>query len=291
MADQFQPPSPTTTQQPVTTIDTLHPKESRIIMNTQPLHFKAFLFSVISLLLISTTRGQTATSTISTVVTAKALPDECYKGLGLNGPLPIATPPCVPPAIPKANQAYVWSMATADNNDVWFGTAANVLCLSQDPVNPIPQQTSAYACEFGLSPYAQASGGNLPAIYGDWRSPFIYVYSESTGHLRDMTPSCRSGRLMTTTLGLRAAAVIGDLVLLAGPNLNALRGINVFAFQQSTKQFLGSANLPYSDIRQFTRVIGVSYAGVASLNGTGAVVRWTGTVSPPPCNTCFTYEV
>jgi len=261
-------------------------------MNAQSIiRFTALLFLLVSIVfMFSTASGQTKTSFISSAVIAKAMPDECYKGLGLNGPLPIEKPPCVAPAIAKTNQAYLWSMATANNDDVWFGTAANVLCTAQDPINPVPRQTAGYACEFGLSPYAFASGGNLPAIYGDWRVPLIYLYNESTGQLTDMTPVGPSGLVTATTLGLRAAAVIDDLVLLAGPNLNAVRGINVFAFQESTKRFLGSTNLPFSDIRQFTRVNGVSYAGVASLSGPGAIIRWTGTVSPR-CRSCFTYEI
>jgi len=251
------------------------------------------LLFFISFIAVSTrANGQSATSTIVSTLRAKATPDECYKGLGLNGPLPIAQPPCTAPAIPKVNQAYVWSLATANNNDVWFGTAANVVCTAQNPRNPNPQQTSAYACEFGLSPYAYQSGGFLPDIEGDWRTPYIYLYNESTGQLKDMSPTTRDRRLTATTLGFRAASVIGDLVLLAGPNINISRGINVFAFQASTKQFLGWTTISgFSDIRKFTQVNGVPYAGVANSNGTGSIIRWTGTISPPPCDSCFTYEV
>src|SRR5437870_3988529 len=57
-------------------------------------------------------------------ITRQGASDECYLGLGLNGPPPIAQPPCTSPAIPKVNQGYVWSLAVS-GDDVWFGTTAN----------------------------------------------------------------------------------------------------------------------------------------------------------------------
>ncbi len=55
---------------------------------------------------------------------AKAAPDECFDGIGVDYP---AGPPCATGKA-KVNQAYIWGMAKA-GDDIWFGTMANTHCL------------------------------------------------------------------------------------------------------------------------------------------------------------------
>src|SRR3989442_1504200 len=133
----------------------------------------AAVFSSCLLFFVNSAHAQ---PTINSVLRARAAPDECYKGLGLNGPLPVARPPCTSPAIPKVNEGYVWSLAVK-GDDVWFGTAANPLCLAESwsILVSFPHQTDSWVCEFGLSPYSTAYGNVLPPKAGDYRVPSIYL--------------------------------------------------------------------------------------------------------------------
>lgn len=237
-----------------------------------------------------------AQSTVNLSLTANAVPDECWKGLGLNGPPPVAVPPCSAPVIPKVNQSYVWSLATV-NNHVWFGTTANALCTSEGEIDvvsapgqpPEPFANPSWACEFGDSPYSTEYGGPLPPAFGDLRPPLFYMYNQQSGQVVNMTPYSGGVPVTQNTTGLRAVAAIGDLVLFAGPDLNG--GIDFFAFQDSTQQFLGETNLAgYNDIRIFTQLNGAWYVGVGKTLGGGAVLRWTGSLSAAPCASCFSFE-
>jgi hypothetical protein len=237
-----------------------------------------------------------AQSTVNLNNIANAVPDECWKGLGLNGPPPVAVPPCTAPAIPKVNQSYVWSLTTV-NNHVWFGTTANALCTAGGEVSlvsnpgqtPTPFANASWACEFGESPYSTAYGGPLPPAFGDLRPPLVYMYNQQSGQLTNMTPYPGGVPATQNTTGLRAVAAMGDLVLFGGPDVNG--GIDMFAFQDSTQQFLGQTNLKgYDDIRIFSQLNGIWYAGVGKTLGGGSILRWTGSLSPAPCASCFSFE-
>jgi len=202
---------------------------------------------------------------------AKAAPDECFVGIGDPGnlyPVNPTTQPCSE-GVPKVNQAYVWGLAKSAD-DVWFGTAPNVHCLviggflgMTDPV-----QTDSYVCEFGASQFSPP----VPPMVGDWRPPQIFVYDTAAESLANKTPL---DPLIATTLGIRSAGTVGDVVFLGGPSL--LGGINLFAFNTQTRAYLGSANLPgYDNIRKWLTVNGALYAGV-----TGHVLRWTGSLADP----------
>jgi hypothetical protein len=251
------------------------------------------MFAIALLSFVGVARAQ---PTIQTTLRGKAVPDECYKGLGLNGPPPVAKPPCASPAVPKVNQGYVWSMAAAAD-DVWFGTVPNPLCLTESNSNLLvtnPYQTDSWACEFGDSPYSQKYGGPLPPTVGDYRPPSIFVYNKTSGALTDVTPMQNSAPLTGGTFGFRASGVIGDLVLVAGPAL-ASGGINLFAFQASTRSFLALRTLPgYNNIRRFISFNGVLYAAVGRTGGGGAILRWTGSYSNDSggrCRNCFKFDV
>lgn len=234
-----------------------------------------------------------AQSGLQSVVRAKAAPDECYAGLGLNGPAPVKRPPCALGSIPKVNQGYVWSMVTT-GDDVWFGTAPNPLCLAESGASILvsnPLQTDSWACEFGSSPYSTSYGMPLPPEFGDYRPPSIYVYHRATQTLTDLTPIVRGVPGTSATTGLRAAAIVGDMVFFAGPALSAAGGLNIFAFQISTKKFLGTRTLlQYRNIRRFVEHDGVLYAAVSKNAGGGAILKWTGTPSVA-CLLCFRFEV
>jgi len=213
-------------------------------------------------------------------VVAKAEPDEWFTGIG-ESYVRIDQPPPSPDAIPKVNQDYVWGMTQA-GDDVWFATAANVGtafgALSQLAGGSV--DTSWRVIE-GPNSRNPAIPEVLRPYLGDWRAPRIYQHDTSTGQTLDRTPD---DPLIQRTLGLRSAGANDDVVLLAGPTLFML-GINVFAFDARTGHYLGSSTLhQYNDVRQWVNVNGQLYTGVlrtTSLNGEGAVIRWTGTRSRP----------
>jgi hypothetical protein len=237
---------------------------------------------------------------------AKAVPDECYLALGQN--VRNDFPPCAAGKIPKVNQGYVWSLVDT-GADLWFGTTANPLCTtegtaSSGDIGVTPYQTEAYACEYGVSPYVPP----LPEGLGDFRAPRIYVYNKATKVLTDITPKgpvTAANPLgldsdLRRTIGLRAATRVGNHVIFAGPSLSG--GIAMFAFRIDTKQWVAKQQLPlYLNIRQFLEVDGIVYTTVRTLSGTGAVLRYRGSIpvitpppppqAPPSCGTCFDFEI
>ena len=208
--------------------------------------------------------GATATTTLDAEVLAKAAPDECFDGVG--NPYPPG-PPCAT-GRPKVNQAYVWGLAKSGPS-LWFGTAPNVHCLVLGAYlgQTAAIESGSYVCELGDSPFVPP----LPAAIGDWRPPRIFTLDLATGGLVDRTPNDVAIQL---TVGLRSAGTVGDVVLLGGPNFSA--GINLFAFQASTGAYLGSASLPYFNIRKWISVNGVLYTAAGP-----KVLRYRGDVANP----------
>jgi hypothetical protein len=217
-------------------------------------------------------------------VLAKAQPDEFYNGIG-QPYIPLGEEP--PGAIgqPKVNQAYVWSLA-AVGDSFWFGTAANPVAAALGGITgiPIPLETSYNVNEYWRSKYP-----GVPPLFqiylGDWRPPEIYRYHPSTGAV-NVTPD---DPLVAHTLGFRLAGATSGIVLLGGPSLYQV-GINLFAFDAATGEYLGSRYLAeYSDIRRWVTVNGVSYTGTLNTwttSGAGSILRWRGTRADP-----FAYEV
>lgn len=206
---------------------------------------------------------------------AKAEPDECFRGIGDSPPL---GPACA--GTPKTNEAYVWGLAQAGRN-LWLGSAPNVHCLVIGSYLGMtePFQTDSWVCEFGRSWTSTTFG--LPAGIGDWRPAGIYSYNLDTGVLTDRTPADpRLGR----TMGIRSAGSLGGVVFLAGPGFTG--GINLFAYNAATGQYIGSTNLPqYGNIRKWLVHGGQLYTAVGlgregSSTG-GRVLRWTGSAADP----------
>ncbi|GAB1643160.1 hypothetical protein [Krasilnikovia sp. MM14-A1259] len=215
---------------------------------------------------------------------AKAKPDECFNGIGQ--PYPVG-PPCAQGQA-KVNQAYVWGL-TRVANWIWFGTGANVHCLVSGATLGIavPVVNSDYVCEYGESQNVR-NDPDFPAEIGDQRPPQVWLYDTLTKRLTDKSAEIRAkspddAKRLNTTIGLRAAGNLDNVVLLGGPALGD--SLNLFAFDARTKRFLGSVNLPqYGNIRTFLVADGALYLGVGiGANGSngGAVLRWTGNVRNP----------
>jgi hypothetical protein len=230
------------------------------------------------------TPGPFATTTWDLL--AKASPDECYDGIG--NPYP-SGPPCAS-GQPKVNQAYVWGLVKNGRN-LWFGTIANTHCLVMGTFlgSSVPHDNASWVCEFGSRNSIPAG---LPGILGDFRPPKIYAYDTATETLINKTPLILAASLtdasrLNTTIGVRSAGAIGDLVILGGQSLQG--GINLFAFNGSTGAFVGSTNLAaFNEIRKWLVVNGVLYTtvGKSGSGGGGSVLRWTGTLASP-----FTYDI
>jgi len=216
---------------------------------------------------------------------AKAQPDECFFGIGDGNniwPFP-GFPPldwdanCIGcGGQPKVNQAYVWGLAKS-GDDVWFGTASNVHCMVMGFYlqSTTPVITDSYACEFGASQLVPP----LPPELGDARPPDLFVYNTVTKTLTKknlsiiMAGSPHSDRLMST-VGIRSAGALGDVVFLAGPGFS---GINLFAFNTNTGAFLGSTTRPEANIRCTWLVVN----DVLYIVAADHVLKWTGDVANP----------
>ena len=186
----------------------------------------------------------------------------------------------------KVNQAYVWGL-TKDKKNIWFGTAPNVHCLvlGQYLQMTDPMEYNAWVCEFGGSQFCPP----VPAALGDWRPPRIFSFNTEADTLVERTPS---SPLIKLTVGIRSAGALNDVVLLGGPNLSLEGGINLFAFEASTGNFLGATTLmEYNNIRKWMVVndvlyTAVGYADPVAKQSGGKVLRWQGNKANP-----FQFEI
>jgi hypothetical protein len=276
------------------------------------------------------------TNTFSGVVKAKASADECYLSLGNNIQYDFIDQvnpavPCGAGKKPKVNQGYVWGSAVVGTT-IYFGTIANALCLVagsfvSDPNALVPYERSAYACEFGSSPYVPTpiSSKHL----GDYRVPRMYKFETTTGAITDITPKAANPGacvvatnpicvepLLSATQGIRAVGphpTDADLVIFAGPSLSAAGGVNFFLYKISTNSWIAKAPTnQYNNIRRFVTLnagtANVLYTAVgntaafAANPGKGSVLRYAGVIpttfsapaagsSIPVCLACFTFQV
>jgi hypothetical protein len=242
-----------------------------------------------------------------TELLAKAQPDECFVGIGQENPYPYeftddtCTNSVGSTGVPKVNESYVFGL-TKSGFHLWMGTSSNMLCLvtatiaEQAPPGLLgPLQGRSFVCEYNASQFGAAHG--TPGMLGDWRPPSVYMYNTATGVLEDKTPD---DPLIWETLGLRSAGSLGDVVLLAGPTLLGMggpgdtAGVNMFAFNAQTGEYLGSHQfLEFADIRKWIVVNGALYTGVWNTRSSvppdlahiGSVLRW----APLPGN-LFNFE-
>ena len=209
---------------------------------------------------------------------AKATPDECFAGVGVN--YPVADPTCPEGSQPKTNQSYVWGM-TQTNNTIWFGTGANVQCLVGGAYlqQSSPTLNADAVCEMGQSMGSRLA--SVPAAFGDTRPPHAFRYDQKAKTNVDLTTGLTGADLgrLRATIGFRAAGTNGKVVYFAGPGMT---GVNLFAFNASTSAFLGSTTLAeYTNIRAWLRNGDQLYTGVANRTGGGSVLRFNGTIEAP----------
>ncbi|MEV6343805.1 hypothetical protein [Actinoplanes sp. NPDC051851] len=215
---------------------------------------------------------------------AKAKADECFNGVGVVYPV---GPPCAEGQA-KVNQAYVWGL-TRVGDDVWFGTGANVHCLTEGATLDIsePKLTDDYVCEYGESQTIK-NDPDIPISVGDMRPPEVWLYNAKTKkNVKKSTEINAASEddkyRLAHTIGLRAAGNFNNVVLLGGPTTD--ERLNMFAFDAKTKKFLGSHTFDeYGNIRTFLQTDDALYLGVGiGRNGAdgGAVVRWEGSKTSP----------
>lgn len=216
---------------------------------------------------------------------AKARPDECFAGIGVDYP-PLNPDGSCSTGQPKVNQSYVWGLAQAGLNEpvfagdeIWFGTIANPLCDGAAGVlNPDPVLHTSWVCEYGESMLARRPVAPMPPVTGDWRKPKIYSYRLSTRQLTDRTPP-RDTALKTVT-GFRSAGALGRMVFVAGPDMQAQ--VVFAAYDAGDGSFKGSCRASLlKNIRAWIAVNGVLYAGAGRSPGDGVILRWRGTVEQP----------
>ncbi|MCF8366144.1 MAG: T9SS type A sorting domain-containing protein [Bacteroidales bacterium] len=218
-------------------------------------------------------------------------PDETFYGIGdpRNNYDPDITHYSTDSTIAKHNQSYVWGMTAADGN-AWMGTGPNVLQLVMGAYlqMPVPLQTPSLAAEFAESQFSPP----WPDILGDWRPARVFKWDNEAGERIEYTPSFEDAPELMSTLGLRSAGTIGNLVILAGPNIATNHfGVNFFAFNNETGEFLGSHQIlnvlgdPINNIRKWITYDGESYTGISG-EMYGYVIKWTGNVGDP-----FQFEV
>lgn len=223
-------------------------------------------------------QARAAHGEIPTALLAKAAADECYGGVGASF-VAKGTGACEPGRAPKVNQAYVWGLAKS-GDDLWFGTAPNVQCLvlSSYLGMTAAQENDSWSCEFGQSGFRQTMP-QLPAALGDWRPSQLYRYHVADGTLQDVgveLAGVHAARLRAT-LGIRSAGGLGRLVLFAGPSMSLGGGLNVFAFDGVTGNFVSSTTLPaYDNIRRWIVAGGDLYTAVGKTGGGGALLKWNG---------------
>lgn len=218
---------------------------------------------------------------------AKAEPDECFFGLGD----PDNTWPWDPAdecanaessGLPKVNQTDAWGMTLA-GDQLWFGTAANHQCIIAGAryLAPIPYETEAQVCEFATSAFSPP----LPKVVGDHRRPDIFVLdtSPTRNGLTDKSADLDAQGLerLSNTLDLRSAGYHDGVVFLGGPALTG-GGVNLFAFDSESGDFLGSRNLrALSNIGQWVVAGDDLYTTAGVIGLWGAVLRWRGDVTEP----------
>jgi hypothetical protein len=215
---------------------------------------------------------------------AKAKPDECFNGIGQPYP---AGPPCAEGKA-KVDQAYVWGL-TQVGQTIWFGTGANVNCLvsgaTLDYVVPVANDN--YTCEYGEAQTVKTDP-TIPTYLGDMRPPQVWTYDKKTRKSVNLSSEITANgaadtALLAHTVGLRAAGTLGGVVLFGGPTSDDT--MNMFAFDASSKKYLGSINFPdFGNIRTFLVAEDALYLGVGvGRNGSlgGAVLRWTGSLADP----------
>lgn len=198
----------------------------------------------------------------------RAQPSECFTEVGQSH-LP---PPCET-GLPKISESYLWAMART-GDDLWLGTASNVLCGGADPeaseaTSESSSRNMGGVCERDESVYPRPAGAS-----GDWRPPRLYLVNTKTRERFDVTPP--DPRLAMTT-GIRALGTAKGYVVAAGSRFfeEGHGALHLFIYEASSRKYLGSCLWPgLVSIREWVEANGSLYAGVATEKGEGEVLRW-----------------
>ena len=248
-------------------------------------------------------------------VRAKASPDECWTGLGLNTRndfINQQTPltPCNPNQVPKVDQGYIWGQVLV-GNQIFFGSFANPECVGTGTSATPVVVANYWACEYGESPYARTNGGLAIPALGDDRPPRMYIYDIPSQTVRDITPKLGGSPpasvcgptgtdplctdlLWSETFGVRSATSYLEpttgktYVIVAGPGVYETS--NFFVWGITENRWVGKYRfIGYSDVRHWVNYHGVLYAAAfkpvpAAGSPGGALLRYTGnfTVIPQP---------
>ena len=174
-------------------------------------------------------------SSLMVELLGKAVPDECYYGIGdeRNEFSPGLDPDScrAQGGIPKVNQSYVWGL-TKSGHHIWFGTITNNNCVVRGSFlqDTDPTENEYQVCEYGESQFSPP----LPENVGDWRPSQIFVYDLQEKKLIEKTPT--EDLLLMTTTGIRSAGSLGEVVIMGGPGLGGMPGVNLFAFHAVTQE-------------------------------------------------------
>jgi hypothetical protein len=225
----------------------------------------------------------------------KAPVDECYAGIGLDGPAPDANGNCPAGTKPKRNQDYFFGSARSGDNLFW-GTFTNPMCNVGPPTGiKMPAfENDDVSCSMDSGWSARHLGYKA---YGDLRRPTVNMLNADTNKLTDITPTEEQAPNLKYSYGLRGQGAHNGVVLLGGfifnPTATAYAGVEMLAYDGDTGKFLGETVLPqYANMRHGTVIDGHLYfgmrlAGGATGTGTGgAIVKWTGDKQDP-----FRFEV
>ncbi|MEO0424834.1 MAG: hypothetical protein AAF184_21030 [Pseudomonadota bacterium] len=274
-----------------------------------PMPHRSYLLAALALAALAASLMLATPATAATFdQVARALPDECFRDLGDSAPIDFEAFPgtgCDEEAgyQPKINEAYIWSMAgivaTGENGGtpgakLFFGTASNPLCQTAgafgltNGLDPFTDGT--VACEFALAPDSQSNGGPLPDFIADLRPPGMYAYEVDSGNLVALSgaqgpllpPDAQAA--LEITNGVRGAVAWNDLVILFGPSIRG--GINAFAFDASTLEFIDWALLPELGLLRKCIVVpgsdpDIAYCAVGTARDEGAIIRMIGDKSSP----------
>jgi len=216
---------------------------------------------------------------------AKGQPDECFAGVGVDYP-PLSPGGTCSTGVPKKNLGYIWGLTEAGlgvpgfaGDDIWFGTFANPLCsgAAGGIIEPEPDLTVSWVCEFGQSMLARRPVAPLPPASGDWRLPRVYSYNLVQARLTDRTPADAAFYGIT---GMRSAGSLGSLVFVAGPTFQT--DVVFAAWDAASGTYRGSCRATaLNQIRQWIVVNGVLYAGAGRDVGDGVILRWRGSAADP----------
>jgi hypothetical protein len=250
-------------------------------------------------------------------VRAKASPDECWTGLGVNQKWAFINQkpgqsPCLPGQVPKVDQGYIWGQ-TVVGNQIYFGTFANAECIgvANSNSNPTPvYENNSWACEYALSPYATTRGGPFAPSIADDRPPRMYVYDVVLHTIKDITPKLPAAAapqlclttgndaictdpLWNTMIGVRSATsytepatgktyvIVSGSGLVNGPTQNA---IVFYIWGISENRWVAKYQyIGYLDVRHWLTDQNVLYAAAFKPNQAGgSLLRYSGNLATVP---------